>query len=457
MEALRISEERLDVALKGTQESHERLLTILNGLDAIVYVADMETQELLFLNQYGKETFGEIVGQPCWKTLQAGMTGPCPFCTNDKLVDTVGNPAGTYSWEFNNTVNGRWYYMRDRALLWADGRIVRLEIATDITDRKRAESEREKLEIQSRQLQKMESLGRMAGAIAHHFNNQLAAVMLNLDLAISDLPRNAGPVESLTEAMQSVQKAVEISTLMLTYLGQTTVKCEPLDLSEVCRQSLSMLRSGLPKNMVLESDLASPGPTVFASVNQLQQLITNLVTNAWEASDAGEGFIRLTVQTVPAAVIPAANRFPIDWQPQDTAYACLKVADAGCGIANENIEKIFDPFYSTKFTGRGMGLAVVFGIVRALHGTVTVETAPGRGSTFQIFLTVSTVGVPQIPFQAVPAPITAGSPTVLMFEDEPGVRNVAKVALKRLGFTGQAAMDGIEAGEYSVNDERKEH
>jgi PAS domain S-box-containing protein len=124
-----------------TKESHERLVTVLNGLDAIVYVADMKTYELLFVNNFVKNLFGDIAGQPCWKTLQTGQSGPCAFCTNDKLLDAVGNPEGIYHWEFQNTVSGRWYDIRDRALQWVDGRIVRMEIATDITERKRAEEQ----------------------------------------------------------------------------------------------------------------------------------------------------------------------------------------------------------------------------------------------------------------------------------------------------------------------------
>jgi PAS domain S-box-containing protein len=120
-------------------ESQKILLTVLNSLDAIVYVADMDTYEVLFVNDFVKEAFGNIIGQPCWKTLQTGQSGPCAFCSNSKLLDAAGNPAGIYHWELQNTVNGHWYDARDRAIEWTDGRIVRLEIATDITERKETE------------------------------------------------------------------------------------------------------------------------------------------------------------------------------------------------------------------------------------------------------------------------------------------------------------------------------
>jgi len=126
-------------AEEATNEAHKRLLAVFNGLDAIVYVADMNTYELLFVNKFVKDAFGDVEGQPCWKAIQAGQTGPCAFCTNGRLLDAAGNPGEIYHWEFQNTTNGKWYDIHDRALRWVDGRIVRLEIATDISERKKAE------------------------------------------------------------------------------------------------------------------------------------------------------------------------------------------------------------------------------------------------------------------------------------------------------------------------------
>ncbi len=124
---------------KALNESHEHVISILNGLNAVVYVADMKTYEILYANKYLQSIFGDIEGKICWQVLQSNQSNQCNFCTNDKLLDTNGNPAGIYSWEFQNTVNKRWYSISDKAIKWGDGRIVRLEIATDITERKRTE------------------------------------------------------------------------------------------------------------------------------------------------------------------------------------------------------------------------------------------------------------------------------------------------------------------------------
>ena len=126
-------------AEQKTREAHNRLLAVLNSLEAFVYVADMDTHEILYVNRFGQSVWGDTEGRKCWQVIQAGQTGPCEFCTNDQLLDQKGQPAGVIYWEFQNTRNGRWYYCSDSALRWIDGRMVRVEIALDITDRKRAE------------------------------------------------------------------------------------------------------------------------------------------------------------------------------------------------------------------------------------------------------------------------------------------------------------------------------
>ncbi len=133
--------EEVELKTLEFRNSHERLLTILDGLDAIVYVADIDTYEIIFANKYLRDHFGHVLGTPCWQALQTGQSGPCKFCSDAKLFNPDGSPAGVRVWEFQNTINSRWYIVHDRAISWVDGRTVRLEIATDITDRKNVEEE----------------------------------------------------------------------------------------------------------------------------------------------------------------------------------------------------------------------------------------------------------------------------------------------------------------------------
>jgi len=318
----------------------------------------------------------------------------------------------------------------------------------DITARKQAEEEKAKLEALNRQFQKTESLSRMAGAIAHHFNNQLGAVIGNLEMATEDLSLETKTLKMLAGAMQGAKKAVEVSKLMLTYLGQTTGMRAPLDLSETCRKSMPLLQAAVPAEMLFRTDLLSPGPTVSANANQIQQILTNLITNAWEAIDKNQGAITLTVKMGSPQDFFTTHQFPIDWQFRDLSYACLEVMDTGCGIPREDIEKIFDPFFSSKFPGRGLGLPTVLGIVKAHNGVITVQSIIGQGSTFRVYLPVTVEEIRlQQPESKVQPLIKDKVKTVLLVEDEEIVRNMAEIMLQSLGFKVLVANDGVEAVE----------
>lgn len=316
----------------------------------------------------------------------------------------------------------------------------------DITESKLAEEEKVKLEMVNRQLHKNQSLNRMAGAIAHNFNNLLATVIGNIEIVIDELPQDTEPVKCLDEAMQGALKAAEVSRQMLTYLGQSSGKHKSLDLSELCLQTLPLLRAASPTGIMIKEYLPNPGPNITANANQIQQVLTNIITNACEAIGNNQGVIDLQVKTVSSSEIPAKNRFPIDWEPQDKTYACIQAVDSGCGIAAEDIANLFDPFFSTKFQGRGLGLTVAWGIVTAQGGTFTVESEVGRGSTFQVFIPMSAYEVPQqsepknSPF---PTPETGG--TVLLVEDDNKVLVMTERILIRNGFKVITAEHGVQA------------
>jgi PAS domain S-box-containing protein len=315
----------------------------------------------------------------------------------------------------------------------------------DITARKQAEEARLELERKFERAKKADSLGRMAAAIAHNFNNQLQIVIGNLELARYKLTDNAEPNRHLNTAQQAAGRSADMTRLMLGYLGKTPANHERLNLAELLRNNLSQVRDGLPKHVVLEADLPSPGPTVKTNAHQIRQVLDNLVTNAWESFAEGPGAIRLAVKTVAPTDISARIRFPPDWQPQDRPYACLEVADTGCGIAEQDLEKLFDPFFTTKFTGRGLGLSVVLGIVRAHQGVVTVQSDPGRGCLLQVFFPATVDAFPQSENPATLATELKVRGTVLLVEDEHVVRNIAHAMLMELGFEVLDAKDGVEA------------
>jgi len=235
-----------------------------------------------------------------------------------------------------------------------------------------------------------------------------------------------------------------IQELDQTLVGDRTA----LDLSAICRNGLAVLRDRTPKHVTLDADLPSPGPVVQANAKQLRQIVTDLVTHVWGSAEAGRPFaIRLATRTVPASGIPLAHRFPIDWQPEVDSYACLEVVDNGCGIPEADLEDLFVPFFSTKFTGRGPGLPMVLGLLQAHSGVVTVESSPGHGSAFRVFLPIAAAGdadrSAETTFTTEDRPVGK----ILLVDDDDIIVDITSMMLVRLGFTVLSAGDGILAVE----------
>ncbi len=318
-------------------------------------------------------------------------------------------------------------------------------VTRDITGRKQAEEDKEKLQAQLMQTHKSDALGRMAGAIAHRFNNQLSVVQGNLELCLQDLPDDALVRKNCSQAMQAARRASETSRMMLTYLGQTNETWKTFDLTQFCRENLGALQEIMPDTITLKTDFPAAGPTVRSAKNLLLQLLMNLIINAWEAMDQARGTIFLSIETKHGAALTGRQIVPMNWTPQETDYACLEVRDTGCGIKPEIMQSMFDPFFTTKSTGRGLGLSVAQGIVKACHGAIGLQSREGEGSTFCIFLPCT----PEAPTQtATEAPAVSGfmsKGTVLLVEDQDMVRKMGRQMLERLGFDVLEAAGGSEA------------
>ena len=443
---------KLNQRLKESEERFRNLFQNVTSVAVQGYSADGST---LYWNQASENLYGYTAQEAIGRNLLDLIIPPEMRVDVERAIQQMANtgqgiPASELS--FMRKDGSRVAVFSSHTVLQSLGHAPELFcLNVDLTERKQVEKEKAELEAQNRQLQKAESLGRMAGAIAHHFNNMLAVSIGNLELAVMDLPPGSDVLKNLVQAMEASRKAAEVSSLMLTYLGQTPGKHEPLDISDICHLGLSMLRAVIPNKVIVETELPSPGPTIRANTNQMHQVLTNLITNVWESIGDNGGTIRLIIKTVSSADIPASHCFPIDYQPLSIPYACMEVTDTGCGISDNDIEKIFDPFFTTKFTGRGMGLPVVLGIVRAHNGAVSVESELGRGSVFRVFLPVSTEGISLQQEKIVAAQKSAGSfkggGTVLLIEDEEQVRKMAGIMLSRLGYTVLEAKDGVEAVE----------
>ncbi len=315
-----------------------------------------------------------------------------------------------------------------------------------LVERAHAERERQLLELRVRQAEKTESLGRMAAAVAHRFNNMLGVVLAGLDLALEELPRPHATRDDLVRAREAALRAAETGELMLTYIGQSTGERELVDLAQQVRTGLPGLQGALPGHVGMKVELGSVALMVTANPPQLLQMLGHLVTNAAEAIGARTGEIRLTLSTVPSHAVHLEGTPSANWASKATTYACLELSDTGCGMSNETLGKIFDPFFTTKFVGRGLGLAVVQGTVRAHGGQITVESDLGRGTTVRVYLPLAQPVVePSTPPVPLPLPRLPGKPLVLVAEDEVTLLRSTQRILKGMGCEVLTAADGVDA------------
>lgn len=250
----------------------------------------------------------------------------------------------------------------------------------------RAKEHLRQTEARMQKYLKYESLVRMAGAVAHRFNNDLQAVLGNLEMAVSDCNADPNPPPTLTAAMQSAEKAAGIARLMVTYTGKIQGEKQLMDLSCWCRDNRADMQALVGSCNTLEINCCDPAPVISGDAGQIDQMVTALLQNAREAAGKNTAAIGLSIDTAAADAISNRNRFPVDWEPDRGQYACISVKDSGCGIAPADLEKIFDPFFTTHFTGRGLGLCLALGIAMAHGGGITVESRPAEGSTFRVYL-----------------------------------------------------------------------
>ncbi len=309
-------------------------------------------------------------------------------------------------------------------------------IVHDITERK---MEEERL----RQAQKLESLGLLAGGVAHDFNNLLVGVIGNASLASEMLEADHPAAELVQGVIKAGEQAAHLTRQMLAYSGKGKFLMEQLDLSVLVPEMVSLVQPSIPKKIALRMDLDDKLPSIEADRGQVQQVFMNLALNAAEAIGSQEGAI--TVSTGLQVVDDAFVRIhPEAASLEPGQYVSLAVRDTGCGMDESTRAKIFDPFFSTKFIGRGLGLAAVAGILRGHKAAILVTSAPGRGTTFTVLFPPSA----RSGKMTAPAPANRtvrGSGVVLVIDDEEVVREMARRTLERDGYTVLVAESGPAA------------
>ncbi len=331
--------------------------------------------------------------------------------------------------------------VKSKRLETASGAPRILSIERDISERKRAEKDKQELEAKVRQTQKLESLGILAGGIAHDFSNLLVGVLGNADLALASL-EPSGPVRTYINGIRdAATQAADLANQMLAYSGKGQFIVKTASLTGILREMGHLLAAAIPKTAVLDYQLDDALPATEVDVTQVRQVIMNLVSNGAEALEGKKGTVTLTTgteihdETCPSGEFVAGECTP-------GIYAYLEVSDTGVGMNTDAIARMFDPFYTTKFTGRGLGLAALFGIVRGHKGAIRVDSAVGAGTRVRVLFPAAEKGnslAAEKGNETSPDRETAecslvGGGTVLLVDDDATVLEVGTRMLEASGY-----------------------
>lgn len=343
---------------------------------------------------------------------------------------------------FDEAVDGRYLMHRFEPVLAEAARVVAVAVfATDVTDVTQARI----LERKAQHAQKLESLAVLAGGIAHDFNNVLAGILGNVGLAQTELPPGSRAAFFLKEAELAAQRAADLTRQMLAYSGRGTFVVDSIDLNATIRDVQSLLSTVVSKKASFKIALGKSLPLVRGDATQLRQVLMNLVMNASDALEGRPGSIQVSTSLVDATAAELARSY-LDAALEPGPCLAIEVRDTGVGMSREVLGRLFEPFFSTKARGHGLGLAAVLGIVRAHGAAIIVDSEPGRGTSFKILLPAELGAKAEAKTEVSGrVPAVRANARVLVADDEESVLSVTCRALERFGYECVRCANGAEA------------
>jgi PAS domain S-box-containing protein len=314
-------------------------------------------------------------------------------------------------------------------------------ISLDITERKQAEEQSKTIETQLAHAQKMESIGTLAGGIAHDFNNILSAIIGYSELAMEDVSDPQKAKREIKEVLKAADRAKELAKHILTFSRKADVEYSPIALRTVVKDSIKMLRAIIPTTIDIQQDLTDSG-LIMSNPTQINQILMNLCTNSSHAMDKTGGVLKISLKRMNINKDTEARELNLRFGP----YLMLSVSDTGHGIPSEILDRIFEPYFTTKEMdrGTGLGLSVVHGIVISHGGNIICKSAPGKGTSFDIFLP-EIESMKEVVTHTEEEPLPTGKEHILFVDDESVLVNLAQKMLSKLGYTIETSINGDEA------------
>ena len=429
--------ERKQVEMK-LRQSENKFRSMMEAMNDSVYICSddfrVEYMNPAMITRVGPNATGEL----CYQALH-GLEQPCPWCKN------MGERRGRYfESDIVSPKDNHSYHISHSPIVNEDGSVSSMIIFRDTTELKN-------LGAQLLQSQKMESIGTLAGGVAHDFNNILTAIYGYSEMALASLEEGSAVWHDIHEIHKAGERAANLTRQLLAFSRKQVIMPKTLYINNLINDIKKMLSRLISEDIQLETLLDESVGAIYADSGQIEQIILNLVVNAQDAVRNLPESTKKIIQISTAQVFLDDDYVTNHLGSSSGWHLQIQVSDSGCGISKEVLDHVFEPFYTTKVEGEGtgMGLATVYGIVKQNHGSVNVYSKPGQGATFKIYWPIMEEEAAEVADQEF-QPATGGTEVILLAEDNKPIREIASRQLRKAGYTVIDAADGREALEKAA-------